>query len=317
MNQLIEVLLSGLGRGAIYAMLALGFVIIYKSTSVISFAQPALMMSGAVMSTYLAVWLSGAIGGVGLIASAGAGFASGVVFFAALILAALLTAVVALVIERLAIRPMVGRPVFIVAIITIGIDIILRQLAVGFIGANRLNIRNPWGIDRIGPEWFRIEQRYLVALAVLAVVLVLLFGFYRYTKYGLAMRAAAFDQEAALTQGISVGSVFALSWAIAAALAATAGTLLAAGPGGVGQTFWLTALIALPAIILGGLDSLEGAVVGGLTVGLVQALVGSYERSFPIELGNNAAAVAPYALMLLVLLIKPYGLFGTPEVRRV
>ena len=155
-----------------------------------------------------------------------------------------------------------------------------------------------------------------MSMATLAVIVVALTWFYRFTRYGLAMRAAAFDQEAALTQGVSVGSVFALSWAMAGALAAIAGTLLAT-TAGVDRQIWIVALIALPAIILGGLDSLEGAVIGGLAVGVVQALVGSYQRDLAPWLGDNFAVVSPYVLMLLVLLAKPYGIFGTPEVRRV
>jgi branched-chain amino acid transport system permease protein len=130
------------------------------------------------------------------------------------------------------------------------------------------------------------------------------------------MRAAAFDQEAALTQGVGVGGVFALSWALAGALAAIAGTLLATSAG-VDRQIWIVALVALPAIILGGLDSLPGAVIGGLAVGVAESLIGSYQRDIAPWLGDNFAVVSPYVLMLLVLLARPYGLFGTPEVRRV
>ncbi len=149
-----------------------------------------------------------------------------------------------------------------------------------------------------------------------AVVLAVLFWFFRYTRYGLAMRATAFDQEAALTQGVNVGSVFALSWALAAGLAAIAGSLLATGAG-VDRQLWIITLVALPAIILGGLDSLEGAVIGGLVVGVVESLVGTYQGQLAPWLGNNFASVSPYVVMLLVLMVRPYGLFGTPEVERV
>ena len=303
MTELLEVILRGLGTGSVYALLALGFVIIYKSTGVISFAQPALMLSGAVVTSYVAP----AIGFVVF---------TGLAFFVSLTTAALLTALIALVLERLAIRPMVGRPVFVVAIITIGLDIAIRVVASGFIGLGSRPIPNPWGLRRAELLGLRIQERHLVSLAVLLVVVVALFWFYRYTRHGLAMRAAAFDQEAALTQGVSVGSVFATSWALAGALAAIAGTLLATSAG-VDRQLWLVALIALPAIILGGLDSLEGAVIGGLAVGVVESVVGSYQREFAPWMGDNVALVSPYLLMMLVLLFKPYGIFGTPEVRRV
>jgi branched-chain amino acid transport system permease protein len=302
-TELLEILVRGLGNGAIYALLALGFVIIYKSSGAINFAQPALMMSGAVVTSYVGPALVGT-----MVAS--------LAFFVSMAAAALATAVLAMVIERLAIRPMIGRAAFTIAIITIGIDIAVRVVTSGFIGLGARNIPNPWGLDRHERLGLTVQDRHLVALAVLVVVVVLLTGFLRYTRHGLAMRAAAFDQEAAMTQGISVGAVFSMSWAIAAALAAIAGTLLATSAG-VDRQIWLVALVALPAIILGGLDSLPGAVIGGLAVGVVEALVGSYQRDVAPWLGNNFAAVAPYVLMFIVLLVRPYGLFGTPEVRRV
>ncbi len=303
MTEFLESVLRGLGTGSVYALLALGFVIIYKSTGVISFAQPALMLTGATITSYVAP-------AIGIVAFAGFSF------FLSMSLAALATAAVALFIERTAIRPMVGRPAFVVAIITIGIDIAVRVVASGFIGLGARPIPNPWGLERVDLLGLRIQERHLVAMATLVVIVSVLFWFYQYTRYGLAMRAAAFDQEAALTQGVSVGSVFALSWALAGALAAVAGTLLATSAG-VDRQIWIVALVALPAIIVGGLDSLPGAVIGGLAVGVVESLVGSYQRDLAPWLGDNFSLVSAYVLMLLVLLAKPYGLFGTPEVRRV
>jgi branched-chain amino acid transport system permease protein len=303
MSELLESVLRGLGTGSVYALLALGFVIIYKSTGVISFAQPALMLTGATVTSYVAP-------AVGVVLFAGFSF------FLSLSLAALATAAIALAIERTAIRPMVGRPAFVVAIITIGIDIAVRVVSSGFIGLGARPIPNPWGLERVELLGLRVQERHLVAVATLAVVVSVLFWFYQYTRYGLAMRAAAFDQEAALTQGVGVGGVFALSWALAGALAAIAGTLLATSAG-VDRQIWIVALVALPAIILGGLDSLPGAVIGGLAVGVAESLIGSYQRDIAPWLGDNFAVVSPYVLMLLVLLARPYGLFGTPEVRRV
>lgn len=303
MSDLLEAVLRGLGTGSVYALLALAFVIIYKATRVISFAQPAMMLTGAVVTSYL----TPAIGFV---------LFTGLSFFISVALAALITALLALVVERLAIRPMVGKEVFAVAIITIGIDIAIRVVVNGFIGLGARPIGFPWGLDRVELFGLQVQIRHLVMMATVAVVVVLLYLFFQKTRYGLAMRAAAFDQEAAMTQGVSVGAVFAMSWAMAGALAAVAGSLLATGAG-VDRQLWLVALAALPAIILGGLDSLEGAVIGGLAVGVVEALVGTYQREYAPWLGDNVALVSPYVLMLLVLLAKPYGIFGTPEVRRV
>ncbi|MEO9322119.1 branched-chain amino acid ABC transporter permease [Nocardioides sp. C4-1] len=303
MTQFLEALVRGLGIGSVYALLALGFVIIYKATRVISFAQPAFMLTGAVVTSYLTPAL-----GVVLF--------TGFSFFLSVAGAALVTAVLALVIERVAVRPMVGKAVFVVAIITLGIDIAVRVVVTGYIGIGSRPIGFPWGIDTVELLGLSVQIRHLVMMGTVVVVGLALLVFFQRTPFGLAMRAAAFDQEAAMTQGISVGAVFATSWALAGALAAIAGSLLATGAG-VDRQLWIIALIALPAIILGGLDSLQGAVVGGLAVGVVEQLVGTYQRDYLPWLGDNVASVAPYALMLLVLLVRPYGLFGTPEVRRV
>ena len=295
MSEVVQLLSRGLGIGSVYALLALGFVIIYKATRVISFAQPAFMLAGAVLVTYL-------VGSVG--------------FFVALPLAAMGTALLALVVERVAVRPMVGRPPFTVAIITLGVDVVVRVVAIAFIGIELRQVGDPWGLKPTRLFGVEVQQRHLAMLITAAVVVFALFSFFRFTRMGLAMRAAAYDQEAALAQGVSVGGVFALSWAIAGGLAAVGGAFAAIG-GSVETTLWLTALVALPVIILGGLDSLPGAVVGGLLVGVVQEVVAQYQRFFPEWLGGNVAIITPYVLMLVVLLIRPYGLFGTREVERV
>jgi branched-chain amino acid transport system permease protein len=303
MIELLEAIFRGLGLGSVYALLALGFVIIYKSTGVISFAQPAMMLSGAVVVSYV-VPLIGFV------------LISGLDFFLGMAIGAAAIALLALLVERTTIRPMVGKPVFTVAIITIGLDIAIRVVANGFIGLGARPIGAPWGLDSFALGELNVQWRHVAMFATLTVVVAFLWWFFRRTRHGLAMTAAAFDQEAALTQGVSVGSVFAMSWAMAGALAAIAGAFLATGSG-VDQQLWIIALAALPAIVLGGLDSLEGAVIGGLAVGVIESLVGTYQRDVAPWLGDNVAPVSPYMVMLLVLLVRPYGLFGTPEVRRV
>ncbi|TYB68915.1 branched-chain amino acid ABC transporter permease [Nonomuraea sp. PA05] len=295
MKGLLESVIRGLGTGSVYALLALGFVIIYKATRVISFAQPALMLAGGVAVSYLAA-LTG--------------------FYGAVLLAALLIAAVALVVERVSIRPMVGRPVFVVAIITLGIDVVLRVIVNGFIGRDVRQVGDPWGFTQVSLGPLVVQSRWLAMMLVTAVLVALLFAFFRYTRYGLAMRAAAFDQEIALAQGVSVGAVFALSWGLAGFLAAIAGMFVGTGQG-IEQMTWVVALKALPAIIVGGLDSLGGAVVGGLIVGVVESLFQSYQGEFAPWLGQNFAVVSPYVVMLIVLMVRPYGLFGTREVERV
>jgi branched-chain amino acid transport system permease protein len=294
-SEAVQIVSQGLGAGGVYALLALGFVVIYRATRVISFAQPALMLAGAVLVSQLAPVLG---------------------FFGALAASILLTAALALLVERIAVRPMLGRPAFTVAIITLGVDAVIRVAAGSFIGVGLLQIGDPWGLAETTVLGVEIAQRSIVIVAATGIVSVLLFLFLRYSRMGLAMRAVAIDQEVALAQGVSVGAVFASAWAIAGGLAALGGALSAIG-GSVNANLWITALVALPVIILGGLDSLPGAVVAGLTVGLVQELLATYQHAFPGWLGGNVAVLTPFAVMMLVLLVRPFGLFGTREVARV
>jgi branched-chain amino acid transport system permease protein len=223
---------------------------------------------------------------------------------------------VGMALERVAIRPMIGEPVFAIAILTIGLDIVLRVIVNDLLGPQVRSMGDPWGLKTYSLAGVVIQQRYIARLVIGAVVVALLLAFYRFTRIGLAMRATAFDQEVALAQGISVGSVFALSWAIAGGLAALAGTFVGLGSG-IDQQSAFVALKALPAIILGGLDSIHGAVVGGLLVGLIEGYSLTYQSQHAGFLGDNFSQVVPYLLMLAVLLVRPFGLFGTREVERV
>ena len=295
MEEFLSTLVRGLGFGSLYAMLAVSFVIIYKASKVISFAQPALMLAGATLVTYL-------VGPVG--------------FYLAVPIAAVAIAGLGLVVERTTIRPMIGRPVFVVAIITLGLDIVIRVVVNTFIGVDVRQVGDPWGLSTTEVLGLTVQKRYIAMMVVLIVVVAALFVFFRFSRWGLAMRAASLDQETALVQGVSVGGVMAMSWAMAGGLAAVAGAFVGTG-GGVDQSTWVTALKALPAIIIGGLDSIEGAVVGGLLVGVVESFFAAYQGEYMPWLGQNFALVSPYVLLLLVLLVKPYGLFGTREVERV
>jgi branched-chain amino acid transport system permease protein len=206
--------------------------------------------------------------------------------------------------------------VFVISIITLGVDIVIRVVVNGYIGLNVRQVNDPWGLRTTSLFGIQVEQRHLAMFGTTMVLVAVLFAFFRYSRMGLAMRAAALDQEVALAQGVSVGSVFALSWAIAAAMAAIAGVFVSSG-GGVDQALWIIALKALPVIILGGLDSLGGALVAGLVIGVVESLVSSFGADVSHLFGGEFALVSPYIVMLLVLLVRPYGLFGTREVERV
>lgn len=296
MELFLETLVRGLGTGSVYALLGLGFVIIYKSTGVVNFAQPSLMILGAYFASYFALTV-------------------GVAFWLAVPAAMLVAAIVGATTERVAMRPMVGQPVFSAAMVTVGVFIVLGVVAGDLIGTDIRQVGDPWGLETLSFGDITIFQSDIARVVSAAVVVVALLAFFKYSRYGLAMRATAFDQETALAQGVRVGRMFGLSWAISGGLAAIAGIFVGGGGGSITTTTQLVALKALPAIILGGLDSIGGAVIGGLAIGVVEQYTKSYlADSF---LGQGFDQVVPYVLMLLVLLVRPYGLFGTPEVERV
>jgi len=288
----------GVGQGSLYALLGLGFVIVYKGTRVVNFAQPVLMILGAYFTSAFAV-------------------DQGLSFPLAVALAVLVTAAIGGLIERIAMRPMVGEPVFSAAMVTIGVFFVLQVIAADLIGPNQRGVGDPWGLDRFDVLGITVAEADAARIVIGALSVAALAVFFKYSRWGLAMRATSFSQETALAQGVPVGRMFGLSWILAGALGALAGMLVGTGGADFDQSTTLIALKALPAIILGGLDSIRGAIVGGIAVGLAEAYTKTYQADHFAWLGANFDQVVPYILMLIVLLVRPYGLFGTPEVERV
>ena len=297
MTQFLQATVTGLSLASIYILLALGFVIIYKSMQVLSFAHPALTIAGAYIISLLATEV-------------------GLSFWVAVPLGALAAGVLGWLSERITVRPMVGKPVFAVAILTIGLDIALRTPVTTLIGLQFRTVGDPWGFNTWQLGDVIVQQRSGAMVVTALAVVVVLFAFFRYSRVGLAMRATAFDQETALAQGINVGRIFSLAWFLAGAMAALAGMFASTALAGLNQSTWVIALKALPAIVIGGLDSVGGAVIGGLVIGLVEAYTATYQPQYAAFLGSNFSQVIPYVVMLVVLLVRPYGLFGTKEVER-
>jgi branched-chain amino acid transport system permease protein len=208
--------------------------------------------------------------------------------------------------------------VFAVAIMTIGLNTVLTVIAGDLLGLQLRSMGDPWGIKTVALGSVFISHRQIAALVIVLIAFSALMLFFRFSRMGLAMQATSFDQEVALTQGVSVGAVFALSWAIAAALATLGGVFLGT-PIGLSITASGSALKALPVVVIGGLDSFPGALVGALIVGLGETYVGTYQAQIPLlgSLGQGLAQLVPYLLMFIVLLVRPFGLFGTREVERV
>lgn len=308
-DKLVGAITNGLSLGAIYALLALGFVIIFKATQVISFAHGAVAALGAYLVAYFATVLNfpgDLIGGPAWLQ-----------WTVSAVFAVLATAVVGLVLERVAIRPMIGEPIFSIAMVTIGLDIVIRTITNDYISTDPRPLGDPFGtsIWEAGPISMAHSE---IATIVVTIVLVIGIAWFFRSRIGVAMRATAFDQEAAMAQGISVGRIFAIAWAIGAGLAAVAGIFSSVFPRasqGVSAETAFFAFRAFPAIILGGLDSVPGAVVGGFAIGLAESFAGKYMTWSGFGVGFSG--IVPYLVMMVVLLIRPYGLFGTEEIRRV
>lgn len=312
LDTFVHAVIKSLALGSLYALLALGFVLIFKATQTVNFAQGALALAGTwFLSMIFMDWnVPGRwVGGPGWLH-----------WFVALLLAALATAGFGLVIERLAIRPMIGEPIFSMAVITLGLEVMIRTIAFDAVNVTPRVLGIPWGAETFMIGGAFIAWSYIAAIAMAAVAFAGVWLFFK-TRTGVAMRATAFDQEAALAQGINVGRIFAIAWAAGALLAAVSGVFASMppwGPAGMASrdgAFF--AFRALPAVILGGLDSAVGALVGGLLIGFAEIFAGQYLAGHTEILGVGYQQVVPYVVMLIGLLVKPYGLFGTEEVRRV
>jgi len=295
-TQFLSLLLNGISLGAIYALIAMGFAVIFKASEVVNFAHGSLLLVGA----YLIARLNGSLG-----------------FWPAVVVGIAATALVGLVIERAFIRQLRGAPVIALAILTIGVDILLATELTRAIGSDILSAGQPWGGNSVQFGGVGISENRLLAMAVAAVLIVLFFLATKYSNWGVSMRAAAEDGEAAALMGIRLGRVSAVAWLIAGSLAAVAGLFLTGTPTpGVTPGISATALRAFPAAILGGLDSTGGALLGGLVIGVSESLVAGYQDQLSF-LGRGFGDVVPYVVMIAVLLGRPSGLFGTRELARV
>jgi branched-chain amino acid transport system permease protein len=298
MTDLLQLLVGGVALGAVYSLVCLGFVVIYRATGVVNFAQGGFVVLGGYLTHQFAVRLE-------------------LPFALALLLAVLAVVLVGVVAERVALRPMVGQPVFATILVTLGLLYIIEQASTAVWGYDLLPLGDPWGVRTVAVAGATLKLLDLWTIAAAGAVLGVFFVFFRASTIGVAMRAAALDPEAALAHGISPRVIHALSWGIAGAVAVVAGVLLAAGPKGVDLTLGPVAFRAFPAMILGGLESAEGAVLGGVAIGLTEVLTAAYVTPNAPWLGANLHVVMPYVVMILVLLVRPYGLFGSAEVRRV
>lgn len=298
MATFIQLLASGLALGAVYALVALGFVVIYRASQVFNFAQGELLTFGALAMVALTD--------------------AGVPWLLAMPGAIALTGLLGMAIERIALRPLLGRPVFVTIMVTIFVGVILRTLMLLYWGTDPRGMPTPW--EPIGAvEWggASILHSSLAAMAASSLALAAFFAVIRLTRFGVAMRATASDQETALALGIPVSRIFGASWLLAGALAALGGIFLGMFPRTVDVNLGFVALRAFPAVLVGGLESPGGAVVAGVLLGVAEVLAQGYLNPHLGAFGHGFHAVFPYLLMIGVLVVRPYGLFGVRTVRRI
>ncbi len=282
---LLQLVISGVALGCIYALIALGFVLIYKATETVNFAQGELMMLGA-------------FGGLVLMRSLGLSFW----FAAPLAVVAMMALGVAL--ERLVIRPILGQPQFTIVMLTIGVGYVARGLItmVPQIGSDTSTLDVPYKGQVLNWGGAVISVEQVAVIAVTALLCLLLYAMFRYSKLGVAMQAASQNQLAAYYMGIPVRRLNGLVWGLSAGVAALAGLLLAPITF-VHVNMGFIGLKAFPAAVVGGFGSLPGAIVGGLVIGLVEAFAGFY-------LPEGFKDIAAYVVVLVMLVVKPNGLFG-------
>jgi branched-chain amino acid transport system permease protein len=288
----MQFLMSGLSMGSIYALVALGFVLIYKATSILNLAQGEFLMVGAYFCLSLTLDF-------------------GLSFVASFLLTMVFSVILGLAVERLVLRPLIGEPIISVIMVTLGLTYIMRGLVIMIWGNNirQFNIFPDQPIDFWG---VKLTYLYLYSMGISFVLLIIFAVFFKYARTGVFMRAVADHQTAAQSMGISVKKVFAMSWCISAVVSSIGG-ILVGNIAGVGVDLSYIGLKVLPAVILGGLDSILGAIIGGLIVGVLEFLSAGYLDPYIPAINE----VFPFIVLVLVLMIKPYGLFGTKEIERV
>ncbi|MBW1689229.1 MAG: branched-chain amino acid ABC transporter permease [Deltaproteobacteria bacterium] len=292
MEFFLQLTINGLSLGFLYALAALGFVMIFKSSSVLNFAHGALMAIGAflflVLSTWarLPIWLAFLLT---LIGSFSLGF----------------------IVERFFLRPLIGEALIEVIMLTLGLFIMIKGLLLFIFGGDLYDYRKflpPALTFHFGG--IEVAGVYVAAF-IIGLIFLALFGFFfKYSSQGIYMRSVADNQPAAMALGVHVRRVFALSWAIAALVAAMSGIVLGIINGINVHEVSDIGLKVFPVVILGGLDSIGGAILGGIIIGLLETFTGGY-------ISTGLREVIPYVALIIILLIKPYGLFGLVEIERV
>ena len=296
--------ISGLLAGGPIALMALGIVLIFKSSYIFNFAQGQLLLMGALLTWWLAVDI-------------------GLPLWLSILLAIAISAVLGLLIERFTLRPLTGQPLLTIILMTLGLSQVLQGLALLLFGGTQRNFpqifstANPYRITTPfihdgNPIIVILKQNLVWSFAVAILGVIVIGAFFRLTRTGLAMRGASEDHELAQSIGLRIQRIFGTSWALAAAVAAIGGVLLATSSG-LDVSLSIVVLAAFPAVLLGGLESIPGTIAGGLIIGLAQGIVATSKT----QIIRNSAEIMPYVVLLVVLLFRSEGLFGQKRIERI
>jgi branched-chain amino acid transport system permease protein len=292
---LIQLLVNGLVVGTLYGVVAMSFVLIYKATQVVNFAQGELLLIGAwVCWTLLTKYQ--------------------VPFYVGMPVTLVFMFVFGIAIQIVILRPMIGEPIISVIMVTIALSEVFQAALKWIYGVAPQPFPRVFESQSIVIGSLQIQTVYIMSLIVSVAMMGGMAYFFRVSKYGLAMRATAFNQQVAQSLGISVKNVFAIAWAISATVSAVAGVIVAV-VNGVSSGLSAYGIKVFPAVILGGLDSIGGAVLGGIIIGLLENIAQYIDGEY-LHWGN-LFEVAPFYVLIIILMIKPYGLFGTKDIERI
>ncbi len=292
---LFQLALNGLIVGTLYGVVAMSFVLIYKASQVVNFAQGEFLLVGAWACWWLlTTWQ--------------------IPFWAGFLVTLVFMTLFGILIQVVVLRPLIGEPVISVIMVTIGLSIFFQALMKWMFGVFAQPFPPIFEVERVRVLGLEVQSVYLASLGVSAFIMLGFWWFFTYSKNGLAMRATAFDQQVAQSLGVSVPRVFAMSWAISAVVSAVAGVVVGV-VNGVSSALSCYGIKVFPAVIVGGLDSVVGAVLGGLIIGVLEN-VAQYVDAEWLNWGNMYQ-IAPFYALVAILLVKPYGLFGTRNIERV
>ncbi len=292
---LFQLLVNGLIVGMLYGIVAMCFVLIYKSTQVVNFAQGEFVVLGAWVCWASVMYM-------------------GLPFIPAFLFSLAFMTLFGIMVQMVVLRPLIGEPVISVIMATIGLSIFLQALMNWVFGNNAERFPNVFGEGTVSVAGLNVETAYLVSLVLSVIVMAVFFWFFKKSRWGLAMRATAFNQQIAQSLGISVRQVFALAWAISALVSGIAGVVLGL-VNAVSNSLAFIGIKVFPAVIVGGLDSIVGGVVGGIIIGVLENLAEFVDGQY-LQIGN-LFKVAPFYVLIVILMIRPYGLFGTKDIERV